>query len=128
MEFSRLSRVSCCLLYYTIDRCNETGINLKNETKKLNTLLKDKGYNIILNETKLTNDNINDSNKILLNGIAIEDLLCIQVKENYCESCSSLTGSETYCRTIIYNGDEYEDIPVEAFREAVLKVVNQAIQ
>jgi hypothetical protein len=76
----------------------------------------------------LTNDNINDSNKILLNGIAIEDLLCIQVKENYCESCSSLTGSETYCRTIIYNGDEYEDIPVEAFREAVLKVVNQAIQ
>jgi len=47
----------------------------------------------------------------------------VRVAENYCSSCSCLTGSETYCRTIQYNGKTYEEIPEEIIRKAVFKIL-----
>jgi hypothetical protein len=32
-------------------------------------------------------------------------------------------GNATYCRTITYEGNEYEDIPAKAIRQAALKVL-----
>jgi len=74
-------------------------------------------------ETKLDGTQIPQSNTILFNGVPIEDILDIEVSENYCESCTALLGSKTYCRTVIYEGNEYEDVPAKAIREAAFKVL-----
>jgi hypothetical protein len=49
--------------------------------------------------------------------------LNIKVAENYCDSCTALLGSETYCRTILFEGIEYEDVPAKAIRQAAYKAM-----
>lgn len=108
----------------TCDRCYDTGENLNAEIKRLNRKLKSKGIEVEWFETKLNSDQIPQSNTILFNGIPIEEILEIKVAENYCDSCTELLGNETYCRTVFYEGIEYEDIPAKAIREAAYKVLN----
>lgn len=107
----------------TCDRCYDTGENLVNEVKRLKRALEPQGIEIVLTETKLDDSQIPQSNKILFNDIAIEDILDIKVSENYCESCSALLGQKTYCRTVVFDGNEYEDIPAKAIRKAAYKVL-----
>jgi hypothetical protein len=105
----------------TCDRCYDTGENLVQEIKRLNRKLNSSGYEVILQETILNKDDVASSNIILFNGLPIEDIIEIKVSENYCESCSELINSEAYCRTITYDGNEYEDIPAKAIRHAAYK-------
>jgi hypothetical protein len=107
----------------TCNRCYDTGENLNQEVKRLNRILQPKGINIEWFETKLDDTQIPQSNTILFNGIPIEDILNIEISENYCESCSTCLEAETYCRTVIYDGQEYEEVPAKAIREAVYKVL-----
>ncbi|UWG98056.1 DUF2703 domain-containing protein [Dehalobacter sp. DCM] len=107
----------------TCDRCYDTGENLANEVKRLNRALQSKGIEVEWIETKLDNTQIPQSNTLLFNGVPIEDILTIEVSENYCDSCTTLLGTETYCRTVKYDGNEYEDIPAKAIRQAALKVL-----
>ncbi|MDA8226302.1 MAG: DUF2703 domain-containing protein [Desulfitobacterium hafniense] len=107
----------------TCNRCYDTGENLNQEVKRLNRSLKPQGIEVEWFETKLDDTQIPESNVILFNGIPIEDILKIEVSENYCDSCTVLLGSKTYCRTIRYEGEEYEDIPAKAIRQAALKVL-----
>jgi len=107
----------------TCERCYDTGENLTNEVKRLKRVLESKGYEITLTETLLDEGQISQSNAILFNGVSIEDLLDIEVAENYCASCSSLTGKETFCRTVLFEGNEYEDIPAKAIRQAAYKAL-----
>ncbi len=105
------------------NRCNDTGRTLYQEIRKLNLELHDKGIEVILHDKKLKDDQISQSNIILYNGVPIEEILDIKVSENYCDSCSNLLGTKTYCRTIIYEDNEYEDIPAKAIRQAAFKVL-----
>ncbi|NLI14187.1 MAG: DUF2703 domain-containing protein [Peptococcaceae bacterium] len=107
----------------TCDRCYDTGENLVREVKRLNRSLQPRGINVELTETKLDDTKIPQSNTILFNGIPIEDILNIEVSENYCGSCINLLGTDTYCRTVIFEGSEYEDIPAKAIRQAAFKVL-----
>ena len=107
----------------TCDRCYDTGENLVQEIKRLNRSLQPQGIKVELVETKLDDTQIPQSNIILFNGVPIEDILNIQVSENYCDSCSTLLETETYCRTVTYEGNEYEDIPAKAIRHAALKIL-----
>ena len=107
----------------TCDRCNETGLNLISEVEKLNEELNARGFKIVLKETKLEGEDIHRSNEILLDGVPIEEILSIEVSDNYCESCSTLLNEDTYCRTVLYKGREYEDIPSEAIHHAVYKAL-----
>lgn len=107
----------------TCDRCSDTGDTLIKEIKILNETMNEKGIEIILKETKLEDADIEHSNEILFNGVPIEEILSIKVADNYCESCSTLVNADTYCRTIIYNGNEYEDIPAKAIHHAAYKVL-----
>lgn len=107
----------------TCDRCYDTGENLVQEVKRLNRALQPRGINVELAETKLDDTSIPQSNTILFNGIPIEDILNIEVKENYCDSCTKLLGTDTYCRTVMYEGSEYEEIPARAIRQAAFKVL-----
>lgn len=107
----------------TCNRCYDTGENLNQEVKRLNRFLKPQGIEVEWFETKLDSTRIPQSNTILFNGVPIEDILDIEVSENYCESCTALLGSKTYCRTVIYEGNEYEGVPAKAIREAAFKVL-----
>lgn len=107
----------------TCDRCYDTGENLVQEIKRLNRKLQPQGIEVELIETKLDDTQIPQSNIILFNGVPLEDILDIEVSENFCDSCTTLLGTETYCRTVKYKGNEYEDIPAKAIRHAVLKVL-----
>ncbi|KUO58293.1 MAG: hypothetical protein APF84_05520 [Gracilibacter sp. BRH_c7a] len=107
----------------TCNRCYDTGENLNQEVKRLNRALQPQGIEVEWFETKLDDTQIPQSNTILFNGVGIEDILNIEVSQNYCDSCTTLLGNETYCRTIQYDGEEYEDIPAKAIRQAALKVL-----
>lgn len=107
----------------TCDRCYDTGENLANEVKRLKRALEPQGLSIELTETKLDDSQIPQSNTILFNGVPIEDILDIEVSENYCESCTALLGKETYCRAVKYDGNEYDDIPAKAIRQAAYRVL-----
>jgi len=107
----------------TCDRCYDTGENLASEVKRLNRALQPKGIEVELIETKLNDTQISQSNIILFNGVALENILNIEISKNYCNSCSNLLGTDTYCRTVVYEGNEYEDIPAKAIREATYKVL-----
>lgn len=112
----------------TCDRCYDTGENLHAEIKRLQRKLEPKGIVIELIETKLDETRVEESNQILMNGILIEEIIDLKVKENYCASCSDLVGSETYCRTVIFDGEEYDDIPAKAIRSAAMKVLNLDVE
>lgn len=107
----------------TCDRCYDTGENLAAEVKRLNRALQPKGIQVEYIETKLDDTQIPESNVILFNGIPIESILDIKVSQNYCESCTALLGKEIYCRTIVFEGNEYEDIPAKAIRQAAYKIM-----
>jgi len=107
----------------TCNRCYDTGENLAQEVKRLNRALQPQGIEVEWFETKLDDTQIPQSNTILFNGAPIEDILDIKVLENYCDSCTNLLGTDTYCRTVIYEGNEYEDIPAKAIRQAAFKVL-----
>jgi len=107
----------------TCDRCYDTGENLHAEIKRLQRKLEPKGIVIQLIEIKLDETNVKESNQILMNGVMIEDIIDLKIMDNYCASCSDLVGSETYCRTIIFDGEEYDDIPAKAIRQAAMSVL-----
>lgn len=107
----------------TCNRCYDTGENLNQEVKRLNRALQSHGIQVEWFETKLDDTQISQSNTILFNGVPIEDILDIEVSKNYCDSCTDLLGTDTYCRTITFEGNEYEDIPAKAIRQAAFKVL-----
>jgi len=47
----------------------------------------------------------------------------IEVKENYCSSCGTLSGNETYCRVWNFQGEEYSTVPKSLVVEAILKEI-----
>lgn len=107
----------------TCDRCYDTGENLEQEVKRLNRALQPQGIQVEWVETKLDDTQIGQSNMLLFNGVPIEEILDIEIAENYCASCTNLLGKETYCRTVKFEGNEYEDIPAKAIRQAAYKVL-----
>ena len=82
-----------------------------------------KAVNIEFKETKLGEEDVSRSNSILFDGTPIEEVLPnAQVSSNHCGSCSELTGTETYCRTIEHDGETYATIPGSMIREAACSV------
>jgi len=107
----------------TCDRCIGTGDEIRHFVSRLHEECSLQGVHITLKETKLTEKEIEESNRIFINGIPLEDILPeTTVSQNVCSSCSDLIGSLTCCRTIIHTGKEYETIPQQLIREAVCKV------
>lgn len=107
----------------TCERCFETGETLKAEVTRLNQALKSYDVHVEWFETKLDAANIEQSNMILINGRSIETIIQVKVEENYCGSCTDLVGSTSYCRSIVYCGKSYDDVPAFAIRDAVYKVL-----
>ena len=67
----------------------------------------------------MSGDEISESNMVLLDGKPIEEWVDLRVDENYCESCSELLDKEVNCRSVVYEGIQYDEIPSEAISRAV---------
>lgn len=107
----------------TCDRCAGTGEEIRQFVTRLNEECTKQDIHITLKEVKLTENEIEESNRILINGIPIEDILPeTTVSQNVCSSCSDLLGSSTCCRTIIHTEKEYETIPLQLIRQAVCRI------
>lgn len=74
-------------------------------------------------DTKLDPSQVQQSNQMLFNGVPIEEIINIEIRDNYCGSCSDLIGKDIYCRTVIFAGNTYEDVPAKAICEAALVVL-----
>lgn len=110
----------------TCDRCADTGETVRAACQDLAGELAPRGWEVILKETLLTDQEISDSNSIYLNGIPIEDLLPNTRKsENCCVSCGEILGSPTMCRTLEQNGRIYEAIPGTMILEAAHRLVEE---
>jgi hypothetical protein len=105
-------------------RCSETGKTLHKVIADFRHELKSKGIELNIKETILSASEMAQSNMILFNGVPLEDILDDTIiSENYCPSCSCLTDSDTWCRTIVHESKTYEEIPEEVIRKAILKII-----
>jgi len=110
----------------TCDRCSDTGTMLRNAYETLVKELQPKGWKVSLKETLLTENEIPESNNILLNGIPIEEWIPDARKsENCCASCGDLLGAPTLCRTIERAGETYETIPAALIVEAAHQMIKK---
>ncbi len=104
-------------------RCAETGEAIGVVVAEMAESCAAKGVRIEFKETKLGEEDISKSNSILINGTPIEELLPdAQASTNDCGSCSELTGKETQCRTVEYDGETYATIPGSLIRKAACSV------
>ncbi len=109
----------------TCDRCGDTGLELRSAVSALKHSLNEAGWEIVFKETFLTEEQIPDSNMILLNGIPIEEILPQAKKsESCCVSCKDLLGTSILCRAIEREGIIYETIPSAMIREAVKRYID----
>ena len=110
----------------TCERCAETGAALRQVIADLTPELAEKGIHITFTETRLSERETPQSNRIFFNGVPLEDLLPgVQVIENHCSSCSDLCSQETSCRAIRTGETIYEAIPEFLIRQAALQAVGR---
>ena len=77
------------------------------------------GIQLIFVETKLSQEELDQSNTILFNGVPLEHLLEGAVaSKSTCQSCSCLIGTNASCRTVEYDDHSYEEIPEALIRQA----------
>lgn len=108
----------------TCDRCSVTGSSLQDTVVEVGRELAGRGIAVVFTETILPEGRMALSNTILINGVPLEASLDdATAAETPCPSCSRLTGSETWCRTLEYKGKTYEAIPAELIRKAVYRAV-----
>lgn len=100
-------------------RCSATGKTLEEVVAELRRELEPRGVTLAYLETELPAEELSQSNMILFNGIPLEQVLeSAAAAESACRSCSCLTGTDAFCRTVEYEGRSYEEIPEELIRKA----------
>src|SRR5687768_4740861 len=110
----------------TCARCAATGQTVDQVIDALRDELAPQGVEIIFTETPLTGERIADSNILLFNGTPLDQMLAgAQAQQNYCGSCSAITHTETYCRTVEHDGQVYEEIPEALIRQAALAALGK---
>lgn len=113
----------------TCDRCATTGATVKSIISRLSGELAQKGISVSFTETLLPEELMAQSNLLLFNGVPLEKILDnAAADENSCASCSCLTGADTSCRTVKYEGTAYEAIPEELVLKAIQAVVASDIR
>ncbi|AOY88452.1 hypothetical protein BKP64_09900 [Marinobacter salinus] len=108
----------------TCIRCTDTGQALNEVVAKLAEECRPHGWEIKYKETKLTEEDITESNMILFNGVPIESVIPeAKASESHCESCCEITGEPTTsCRTLEIKDQLYEGIPASIVREAICEL------
>ncbi len=112
----------------TPEEFEETGMTLAAVLAEIRMLLEMEGVSVRMVETVLPDDAAAEPESLLFNGVPVERLLegvevtataCACASCDSCEAC----GEETECRTLRYNGEEYEAIPPELIGRAAVKAL-----
>ena len=102
----------------TCERCGNTGLAVAAAAEKLRREFAPLGLEVVLTRKVLDIFAVPDSNLVAFNGEPLESLLGAEVGSNHCQSCCELLGQTTDCRTLIYRGRTFEDLPEELILEA----------
>lgn len=112
----------------TCKRCSNTRTSLQTALSELKEELERKGISVLLKETRLSENEIKESNSVLFNGIPIEDLLDdTKAVETQCNSCCELVGSSVNCRALDCHGQIAEEISVELIKKAVNNLLKMEV-
>ena len=105
-------------------RCSETGKTVYQLVEVLTRELLTRGVAVHFLETRLGPEKFNQSNMILMNGIAIEK---INLDPNdpalYCGACADPTDEDRYIRMVEEGGMVHPEIPGSIVRMAALKAL-----
>lgn len=107
------------------ERCQGTLSNLDEAVKELAPILEAAGYTVIVNKVNIASPELAvtyefvSSPTIRVNGRDIQ----LEVRETICEECGDLCGTDTECRSWLYEGEEYSEPPKAMIIESVLKEV-----
>lgn len=109
----------------TCVRCNATGITLLQVIEDLKPELMKNDVHIAFKETVLSNDQLPESNRIIINGKALEDYLKnARVIQTPCQSCACIVNKETAeCRAIELSDKLYESIPAEMIHNVLIRII-----
>ncbi len=104
-------------------RCSDTLQSLQQVVTQLAAECAPRGVTIAYRETKLSLEQLSESNLILFNGVPLESVLPgASASENECESCGDLCGQPSVCRTVTVGGQTFEAIPAALIRQAACAV------
>ena len=108
----------------TCIRCSDTGETLEQVVEQLARECRPQGWEIRFVETRLSVDEISESNLILFDGKPIEDILPGAYRsDSHCPSCCEFTGvPSTVCRTLEFDGETHESIPASLIRQAACEL------
>ena len=110
--------------------CQGSEVNLEDALGEVATVLKTTGVEVELNKVHVTSYEqaiqlgFVSSPTIRVNG---QDL-ALEVRESHCSSCSSISGTETFCRVWDFEGQEYNAAPKALIIEAILKSVYGGVE
>ena len=111
----------------TREEFEETGMTLAAVLAEIRMLLEMEGVAVRMVETVLPDEVAMEPERLLFNGVPVEELLeGVEVTATSCscascESCETCGEEEAECRTLRYNGEEYEAIPPELVGRAAAK-------
>ncbi|SNR98361.1 protein of unknown function [Humidesulfovibrio mexicanus] len=97
----------------TCERCGDTGRSVREAAAELDRQLAPRGIAVRLEEKAVAPFAVAESNRVFLNGRALEDILGAEVLMNGCPSCGELLGAATDCRALRLEGRVYEALPAE---------------
>lgn len=112
----------------TREEFEETGMTLAAVLAEIRMLLEMEGVAVRMVETVLPDEVAMEPERLLFNGVPVEELLeGVEVTATAC-ACASCDSCETCgeggeCRTLRYNGEEYEAIPPELIGRAAAKAL-----
>jgi len=105
--------------------CRSTESNIENALNDVAGILKTTGVEVIVRKTHV--ESLEQAIKlgfltsptVRINGNDLQ----LEFKENYCATCSQVSGTQTDCRVWLYQGQEYSAPPKPMIIEAVLQGV-----
>lgn len=115
----------------TREEFEETGMTLAAVLAEIRMLLEMEGVAVRMVETVLPDEVAMEPERLLFNGVPVEELLeGVEVTATSCacascESCETCGEEEAECRTLRYNGEKYEAIPPELIGRAAAKALEK---
>lgn len=109
----------------TCEPCEETGMTLAAVLAEIRMLLEMEGITVRVVETVLPDETVAEPDSLLFNGVPIEELLEgveVTATSCSCDTCDTC-GEEAECRTLRYNGEEYEAIPPDLIGRAAVRAL-----
>jgi len=109
----------------TCVRCQGADSNLDEAVAEVSRLLRATGVEVVLNKVNVNTEALAiqhrfiSSPTIRVNGRDIQ----LEVKENSCECCSDISGTDVDCRTWTHHGIDYDVPPKAMIIEGILTAV-----